>query len=221
MNKPEAIGWMVQWAIELSQFDAKYRPRTAIKAQALADFIIKFTTLEDANCQEDLWTINTGGSSTQQGGGAGIVITSPENDVLEYGVQLKFSITNNEVEYEALLADLRIVRALGAEKIVLKSDSQLVIGQVRGDFEAKEKRMQKYLKLVNWLVSTFLHAEFIQIPRDQNTEAKKIARSASTHNLGDMNDWKLEEQNSPSITEFQTFSIQNNSVWTNPILSFL
>ena len=128
MNKPEATGRMVQWAIELSQFDVEYHPRTAIKAQALADFIAEFTTLEDANCQEDIWTINTDGSSTQQRGEAGIVITSPENDVLKYGVQLKFSITNNEAEYEALLEGLRIARALGAEKIVLKSDSQLVIG---------------------------------------------------------------------------------------------
>ena len=74
-----------------------------------------------------------------------------------------------------MLAGLRIAKALGAEKIVLKSDSQLVIGQVKGDFEAKETRMQKYLKLVNQLVSTFLHIEFIQIPRDQNTEADKVA----------------------------------------------
>ena len=44
MNKPEAVGRMVQWAIELSQFDVEYRPRTAIKAQALADFIAEFTT---------------------------------------------------------------------------------------------------------------------------------------------------------------------------------
>ena len=137
--------------------------------------------------------INIDGSSTQHGGGAGIVITSPENDVIEYGVQLKFPITNNEAEYEALLAGLRIVRVLGAQRIVLKSDSQLVIGQVKGNFEAKETRMQKYLKLVNQLVSTFLHTEFIQIPRDQNTEADKIARSASAHSPGDMNDWKLEE----------------------------
>ena len=100
-----------------------------------------------------------------------------------------------------MLAGLRIARALGAEKIVLKSDSQLVIGQVRGDFEAKEMRMQKYLKLVNQLASTFLHTEFIQIPQDQNTEAEKVARSASVHNPGDTNDWKLEEQNSPSIRE--------------------
>ena len=96
---------------------------------------------------------------------------------------------------------LRIARALGAEKIVLKSDSQLVIGQVKGDFKAKETRMQKYLKLVNQLVSTFLHTEFVQIPRDQNTEADKVARSASTDNQDDMNDWKLKEQNSPSIKE--------------------
>ena len=81
--------------------------------------------------------------------------------------------------------------------------------------------MQKYLKLVNQLVSTFLHAEFIQIPRDQNTEADKIARSALAHNSSDMDDWKFEEQNSPSITEFQTFSIQNSSGWMNPIQSFL
>ena len=92
-----------------------------------------------------------------------------------------------------MLGGLRIARALGAEKIVLKSDFQLVIGQVRGDFEAKETRMQKYLKLVNQLVSTFLYAEFIQIPQDRNTEADKIARSASAHSPGDMHDWKLEE----------------------------
>ena len=79
--------------------------------------------------------------STQKGGGAGIVITSPKKDVLKYRVQLKFPITNNEAEHEALLTGLRIARALGAEKIMLKSDSQHVIRQVRGDFEAKETRM--------------------------------------------------------------------------------
>ena len=125
MNKPEAARRMVQWAIELSQFDIKYHPQTAIKAQALADFIAEFTTPESI---ENLWTVNTDGSSTQKGGGAGIVITSPEKDVLKYGVQLKFPVTNSEAEYEALLTGLRIARALRGENIVLKSDSQLVIG---------------------------------------------------------------------------------------------
>ena len=212
---------MVQWAIELSQFDVEYRPRIAIKAQALTDFITEFTTPEDVNNQEDLWTINTDGLSTQKGGRAGIVITSPDKDVLKYGAQLKFLITNNEAEYEALLIGLRISRALRVEKIVLKSNSSLIIGQVRGDFEAKETRMQKYLKLVNQLVSTFLHAEFVQIPRDQNTEADEVARSALADNRDKMNDWKLEEQNSPSIKELQTFHIHSSLGWTNPILLFL
>ena len=124
----------------------------------MADFIAEFTT---PGSIENLWTINTDGLSTQKGGGVGIVITSPEKSVLKYGVQLKFPITNNEAEYEALLTGLRIARALGGENVVLKSDSQLVIGQVRGEYEAKEARMQKYLKLTNQLVSAFNYVEFI------------------------------------------------------------
>ena len=212
---------MVKWAIELSQFDIEYRPRTARKAQALADFIAKFTTPKNTGDQKDLWTINTNELSTQKEGGAGVVITSPEKDVLKYGVQLKFPITNNEAEYKALLTGLRIARALGAENIVLKSDSQLVIGQVRGDFEAKETRMQKYLKLTNQLVSTFHHAEFIQIPWDHNAEADEVAQSASADNQDEMNDWRMEEQDSPSIKEFQTLPVHTHSRWTDPILSFL
>ena len=127
MNKPEAAGQMVQWAIELSRFDIEYRPRTAIKAQALADFIAEFTTPEHEENQTELWTIHTNGSSTQNRGGAGVVITSPEKDVLKYGVQLKFPITNNEVEYEAILTGLRIARAFGAKNIVLRSNTQLVV----------------------------------------------------------------------------------------------
>ena len=77
---------MVQWAIELSQFDIEYRPWTAIKAQALADSIVEFTAPEHEENQEELWTIHTDRSSTQKRGGAGVIITSPEEDVLKYGV---------------------------------------------------------------------------------------------------------------------------------------
>ena len=65
------------------------------------------------------------------------------------GVRLQFPTTNNEVEYEAILTGLRIVRALGAKNILLKSNSKLVVGQIRGKYEAKEGRMQKYLKLMH------------------------------------------------------------------------
>ena len=86
MNKPEAARRMVQWAIKFSQFDIEYRPRTAIKAQALVDFIVEFTTPEHEENQEELWTIQTDRSSTQKRGGAGVIIFSPKEDVLKYGV---------------------------------------------------------------------------------------------------------------------------------------
>ena len=123
MHKPEAAGWMIQWAIKLSQFDVQYHPQTAIKAQALADFIAEFTAPKHEDNQEELWTIHTNGSSNQKRGGAGIVITSPEEDVLKYGIQLKFPVTNNEAEYEVILTGLRIAQALGAKNILLRSDS--------------------------------------------------------------------------------------------------
>ena len=90
---------MVQWAIELSQFNIEYLPRTAIKAQALTDFIAEFTAPKHEENQEEIWMIHTNKSSTQKRGGAGVVITSPEEDVLKYEVQHKFPVTINEVEY--------------------------------------------------------------------------------------------------------------------------
>ena len=60
---------------------------------------------------------------------------------MKYGVQLKFPVTNNEIGYEAILTRLRIAQVLRAKNALLRSDSQLVIGQVKGDFKANETRM--------------------------------------------------------------------------------
>ena len=76
------------------------------------------------------------------------------------------------------MTGLRMAWALGSKNILLRSDSQLVIRQVKGDFEAKKTRMQKYLKFTNQLVSNFNRAKFVQIPRNQNAEADKVAQSA-------------------------------------------
>ena len=96
----------------------------AIKAQALANFIAEFTSLElkDSLKELALWTIHTYGSSTQKKGGAGVVITSLEEDTLKYEVQLNFPITNNEAKYKAILTRLKITQALGAKTALLKSD---------------------------------------------------------------------------------------------------
>ncbi|XP_075636549.1 uncharacterized protein LOC142608753 [Castanea sativa] len=116
---------------------------------------------------------------------------------------------------------LRIAQALRAKNTLLRSYSQLVIGQVKGDFEAKETRMQKYLKLMNQLVRKFDRVEFAQVPRDQNAKVDEVARSASIDDHTKVVDWRLEEENSPSIEEFQTFPVHTYAGWMSLILSYL
>ena len=68
--------------------------------------------------------------------------------IMKKSLRLGFLATNNEVEYEALLAGVAMVRQLGGEAVELYFDSRLVVGQVNGDFEAQDERMQGYLAKV-------------------------------------------------------------------------
>ena len=77
-----------------------------------------------------------------------MVLQSPERDNLECAIRLQFSMTNNKAEYEAILAGLDLAKAVGASSVVLHSDTQVVIGHINGDYEAKGERMKKYLDLI-------------------------------------------------------------------------
>ncbi|XP_065635254.1 uncharacterized protein LOC136069991 [Quercus suber] len=223
ISKPEAAGRMVQWAIELSQFDVEYHPRTAIKAQALADFIAEFTYLDEPNHANEnkIWIMQTDGSSAQKRGGVGVVITTPDGEVLRYGVQLKFPATNNEAEYEGILTGLRLGKELGARNLLVQNDSKLVIGQIKGEYKAKEERIQKYLKLTKHLTKEFEKVEFIQIPRSQNRAADEVSKIASSEGTESKTDLMMEIQKNPSIEEISTFAVQSKSSWMTPIMSFL
>ena len=94
------------------------------------------------------WTANIDGSSTKNVGEIGIVLKSPEGDIIKQAVRLQYSITNNKAEYEALLTGLKMAKILGAVELDVFSDSQFVVGQVNEDYEVKEGRMRQYLNLV-------------------------------------------------------------------------
>ena len=96
--------------------------------------------------------------------------------MLKYGVQLKFLATNNEAEYEGKLTGLKVSKALGAKNLLLQSDSKLVIGQIKEEYEAKKERMQKYPRLTKHLTQEFDRVEFVQIPKSQNMLADEIAK---------------------------------------------
>ena len=117
INKLEAVGQLIQWAVELSEFDIRYQPRHAIKAQALADFIVEFTlSYEDLNEVENRkkWIVHVDGSSTQHAGGIGVVLLSLEGDKLMHKIRLQYQTTNNEIEYEALIKGLELARSVEA-----------------------------------------------------------------------------------------------------------
>ena len=179
MSNPEATGRLALWAIELSEFDIRYRPHTAIKGQIVADFIAEFTHDEDKGAEESpLWSIYTDESSNRQAGGASIVLLSPKGDVIECMVCLDFPATNNESEYEALIVGLDLAKAAGAVRVVIYYDSQVITNQINGDYECKGERMKKYLDQVKARMDD-LEAKIVQIPRGENERADRFTKAAS------------------------------------------
>ena len=135
----------MKWAIELSEFDIIYKPKTAIKGQVLADFVMEFTLAEpaqNAQAMNDLpiWKLSVDGASNAQGSGAGIILTSPEGIDIEYALRFGFQAS----KYEAVIAGLNLAHSLEVDQLVC-SDFQLVVRQIEDTYEAKSGRMILYL----------------------------------------------------------------------------
>ena len=113
-------------------------------------------------------------------GGVGVIIIASDEEVLKYGVQLKFLATNNKAKYEGILTGLRLGKALGAKNLLVQSDSKLVIGKIKEEYKANEERMQKYLRLTKHLTQEFDKVEFVQIPKNQNMVVEEVAKLASS-----------------------------------------
>uniref|UniRef100_A0A2N9IJZ2 Uncharacterized protein n=1 Tax=Fagus sylvatica TaxID=28930 RepID=A0A2N9IJZ2_FAGSY len=221
MNKPDAAGRLIQWAVELSEFDIEYCPRQAIKAQALADFIAEFTVTEEEPPEEKPdrnWEVEIDRSSVKGAEGVGVVFKTPEGHLLKHSVRLQYPTTNNEAEYEALLTGLRIAKELGATRLRIQSDSQLIVGQVNGEYEAKEDRMTKYLKLVKNAMNWFDKVILLQVPREQNTGADAFAKLASSDEATNQH---IEVQYSPSHMEEEVSPIDVSNSWMTPITNYL
>uniref|UniRef100_A0A2N9G172 Integrase catalytic domain-containing protein n=1 Tax=Fagus sylvatica TaxID=28930 RepID=A0A2N9G172_FAGSY len=146
-----------------------------------------------------------------------IVLVSPEKYKFECAIQLRFRATNNEAKYEALLAGLKLSRNMGIKNLIVKRDSQLIIGQVKGEYEARENRMKNYVTVVHTLLPHFKKVEFLQIPREENTDADRLARLASSR---EEIDGFLEVQGKPSTEEETVNSIIYNALWMSPIICY-
>ena len=92
-----------KWAIELSEFEIEYRPRSAIKGQVLVDFIVERSEVHPQGFGDERWILETYRSSQVQGGGVAMVLRKLEGSTIAQAVKLTYTVSNNEVEYEAVL----------------------------------------------------------------------------------------------------------------------
>ena len=140
-------------------------PRTSVKGQVLDDLVAEFTEIpiEERADEQNMdgksvgvistlellsWKVYVDDAANHRGSGVGLVLVSPKRIMIEKSLRLGFSATNNEAEYEALLEGMIMVQKMGRKTMELFSDSRLVVGQVQGELEAKNPRMQKYLNQV-------------------------------------------------------------------------
>ena len=151
-------GRIAMWSTVLGAFDIKYMPRTSIKGQVLADLIAEFAeplieivakeqnmdgkSVDTISVQEpSRWKVYIDGAANHRGSGVGLVLISLEKIIIEKSLRLGFSATNNEAEYEDLLQGMEMVQKIRGKAVEVFSDSRLVVGQVKGELEARDVRM--------------------------------------------------------------------------------
>ncbi|KAJ0521768.1 putative ribonuclease H [Helianthus annuus] len=189
LRKPEMSRRMVKWAVKLSAYDIRYEPRIAIKSQALADFVADFSSdlqkeaeLEVQQLEEtkDPWILHTDGSSNVKGMGLGILLKSPQGDIIPHSIACEFQATNNEAEYEALIAGLQIAKHMGIRYLEVYVDSLLITNHFNGSYAVKGEKLTKYLEIVKELALSFVFFSLTQVPREENTEADALANLGSS-----------------------------------------
>lgn len=103
-------------------------------------------TLRENRNGEGKWILHVDGSSNFKGSGLGLVLTSSSRDKIEQSVRYGFQVTNNKVEYKALIAGLGLAQEMRIRRIKVLRDSQLVVNQMNGAYQARDLKMSTYLK---------------------------------------------------------------------------
>jgi ribonuclease HI len=181
----DATGRVAKWAIELAAHTIQYKPRTTIKSQILADFFTDWGENQYLPLAPDstYWWMNFDGSKMRGGLGAGVVLISPKEDKLFYVLQIQFTASNIVAEYEALVHGLKLAKEIGIRRILCFGDSDLVVHQVSGDWDANDTNMASYHFYVQQLCGFFEGCEFHHIPRANNDKADQLSKICSTRQV--------------------------------------
>ena len=185
LHKLKTFGMLIKWAIELSEFDIKYKPRTMVKGQILGDFIMEFTPLQSTEATQlapdlPIWRLSVDEAANAQGSGARLILTSLDGIDTEYALIFSFQASNNEAEYEAIIAGLNLAHFMEVDQLEVSSDSQLVVKQIEDSYEARGEKMILYLKKVRELLKKFTRVQVKHVPRAENSRANAFSKLATT-----------------------------------------
>ena len=166
------------------------------------------------------WKAYADGAANQKGSGVGLVLISPKGITIEKSLRLGFSATNNETEYEALLEGM----AMGGKSVNMFSDSRLIVGQVNGELEARDERMQEYLDQAKRLRSCFDPFSLLHISRSGNTHADFLATLATSLAQCLPRVILVEDLHRPSVVKTEMIHVHGVRVgpsWMDPLILFL
>jgi ribonuclease HI len=185
-RNPKASVQIAKWAAELSRYHITFEPRTTIKSQVLADFIVDWTgpTWQQEESPEKVWIIHCNDAWCHAGAGVAAIITSPTGVKYRYAASLSFALesdrcTNNIAEYEVVILGLHKLRALGVTTCIIRTDSKVVAGQIEKEYSAKDPALMQYLTAVRSLEKQFKGFTLQHVDRAKNEEANALAKAAT------------------------------------------
>ena len=209
------------WSVELSEYGLEFEPRGPIKAQVLADFVTELTPVPTEHLPK-MWTLFVDGSSNAKGSGAGLILLTPEEAEIEQCLKFEFKASNNQAEYEAMIAGLTMALDLGVTNLTVNSDSQLVVSQISGDYQAKDDTMAKYLARVQQLIERVGSVQINYVPREGNKRADELAKLATMKKPGCHKTAIHATLSQPTINVLQVNTIAHaSSGWMSPITAIL
>jgi ribonuclease HI len=224
----EASTRIIKWGAELSEYTVDFERRSAIKSQVLTDFVVDWTSPTHNPGEEILtpWVVQCDGAWCHKGVGISTVVTSPTGVVIRYAARLVFAndehSTNNTTKYDALLLDLRKMKALGQQTFIIKTDSKVIQEHIEKESEARNPVLMKYLEKVREIERHFKGYSVQHIPRDDNIEADKLAKAAARNQEMPPNVFfKIIKDPSIKETEPKIVNVVETPDWRAKIMVYL
>nr|VVW55272.1 unnamed protein product [Nymphaea colorata] len=188
LEQPFLNGRIAKWQVLLMQYDLEYVSQKSIKGQAIADQLADFPQYEEIRTNDEFsyehvlrletvstWKMYFDRSRNVMGAGIGILLITPESEMIPYSLKLDFPCAHNMAEIEALIQGLLSLLSFQVKRVHAFGDSQLIINQVNGDWQVKDEKLVPYQEIATSLICQFEEVQLAHVKREGNPIADGLA----------------------------------------------